>query len=99
MIKELIDFRNERNWEKFHTPERLAMAAHVEAGELAKLFQWGKSPDSQYAADEIADTGIYLLYLCEKLGLDFETIVRKKMEKNAIKYPVSGDPENYGWKE
>lgn len=57
MIKEitekLIDFRNERNWQAFHTPERLAMAANVEAGELAKLFQ---CPDPQDVADEIADT-------------------------------------------
>lgn len=99
MIKELIDFRNERNWHGFHTPERLAMAVNVEAGELAKLFQWGKRPCPQDVADEIADTGIYLLYLCEKFGLDFETIIRKKMEKNTIKYPVNGDPKNYGWVE
>ena len=99
MIKELVEFRNERNWHGFHTPERLAMAANAEAGELAKLFQWGKRPDPQDVADEIADTGIYLLYLCEKFGFDFETIIRKKMEKNAIKYPVGGDPKNYGWVE
>lgn len=103
MIKEitakLIEFRNERNWERFHTPERLAMAAHVEAGELAKLFQWGKNPDSQDAADEIADTGINLLYLCDKLGLDFEGIISKKMEKNAVKYPVGVSYKKYGWKE
>ena len=99
MIKELVEFRNERNWRGFHTPERLAMAAHVEAGELAKLFQWGKSPDPQDISDEIADTGIYLLYLCEEFGFDFETIIRKKMEKNAIKYPVGSDPKNYGWEE
>lgn len=103
MIKEitakLIKFRDERNWKRFHTPERLATSAHIEAGELAKLFQWGKDPDPQDAADEIADTGIYLLYFCDELGLDFENIILKKMEKNAVKYPVGVDSKKYGWKE
>lgn len=99
ITKKLLGFRNERNWQAFHTPERLAMAVNVEAGELAKLFQWGKGPGPQDVADEIADTAIYLLYLCDKFGFDFEDIILEKMKKNSIKYPIGDDTKKYGWVE
>lgn len=32
--KKLITFRDEREWQKFHTPKNLAIDISVEAGEL-----------------------------------------------------------------
>ncbi|EKD81351.1 MAG: hypothetical protein ACD_39C01850G0002, partial [uncultured bacterium] len=40
LLKKLIIFRQERNWEKFHTPKDLAMAAAIEAAELMQEFLW-----------------------------------------------------------
>ena len=34
----LIKFRNDRDWEQFHSPKNLAMALSVEASELVEEF-------------------------------------------------------------
>jgi len=38
LLKKLRIFRQERNWEKFHKPKDLAMAAAIEAAELMEEF-------------------------------------------------------------
>ena len=66
-------------------------------GELMECFQWKSDEeikeminiDSLDAVrDEIADIGIYLLDLCDSLGLDFEEAILNKLEKNEQKYPI-----------
>ena len=43
-MKELIDlinqFRDERDWRKFHNEKDLAISISLEASELLELFQW-----------------------------------------------------------
>jgi dCTP diphosphatase len=39
----LIEFRDERDWAKFHDPKNLAEAISIEAAELLELFLW-KTP-------------------------------------------------------
>jgi len=96
-IDKLIKFRNDRGWHDYHTEERLANSVHLEAGELAQLFQWGKSPRPERVKEEIADTAIYLIYLCEKYGFDFRSIIDEKIRKNAKKYDTGINPVDYGW--
>ena len=40
IIKKLLIFRDERNWQQFHTPENLAKSISIEAGELLECYQW-----------------------------------------------------------
>ena len=40
IIEKLLKFRNERDWEQFHTPENLSKSIVIEAGELLENFQW-----------------------------------------------------------
>ncbi len=40
MTQKIVEFRKERDWEKFHTLKDLAMALNVEAGEVAECFLW-----------------------------------------------------------
>jgi NTP pyrophosphatase (non-canonical NTP hydrolase) len=96
-IEKLIKFRDERKWQDLHTPERLANSTLIEAGELAKLFQWGKEPSQDLIKDEIADVMIYCLYLCEKYDFDIKAIINEKIEKNGQKYKTGVNPEKYGW--
>lgn len=97
--KNLREFADAREWERFHSPKNLATALAVEAAELLEPFQWLKEEESRqlvlYPADyqrvreEIADVMIYLLRLADQLEIDLEQAVEEKIRKNAEKYPVS----------
>ena len=91
---EIIKFQEERNWKKFHTPENLAKSISIEAAELLEHFQWGKEYDESEVADELADVLIYCMYMANSLNLDIKEIIRNKMKKNAIKYPISKSKGN-----
>ena len=98
IIEELVAFRNARKWGKHHTEAELARALIIEAAELNELLLWGEEADQERYGEEVADVLIYALYLCEKRHLDPATIIHAKIEKNAIKYPVFGSPEELNWK-
>lgn len=97
ITKYLIKFRDDRNWGRFHTEAELARALTIEATELNRLYQWGMAANAERLKEEVADVMIYALYLCEKRGIDPEQAILEKIEKNAIKYPVMGSPEEENW--
>lgn len=89
MIEEILSFRDARGWGEAHTPRNLASSIVIEASELLENYQWGEDlADEVNVKEEIADVLIYTFLLTEKLGLDVETIIREKLVKNAIKYPL-----------
>ena len=96
VLQQLLAFRKERDWEKFHTPKNLAIAISVEVAELLEIFQWTSDENAgeQLArertalVDEVADVAILLSYLCHDLGIDLDVAIQSKMEKNRQKYPV-----------
>jgi dCTP diphosphatase len=93
---QLRAFVAERDWDQFHNPKNLAMAVVVEAAELAEQFQWltpGQSenlpPETRTAVEmEVADVLLFLLRLCDRLGIDPLTAAQHKLALNAQKYPV-----------
>ena len=87
-------FISDRDWEQFHNPENLAKSVAIEAAELLECFQWDNEYDLEAVSDEIADVYVYLLDLCDVLGLDLIDITDKKMDKNALKYPVDKAKSN-----
>jgi NTP pyrophosphatase (non-canonical NTP hydrolase) len=90
IIDQLIAFRDERDWEKFHNPKDLALAISIEAGELLELFLWkdAGSADKQRVKEELADILAFAFLLAKKYDFDIEEIIHEKIEKNATKYPV-----------
>ncbi|MDP4093373.1 MAG: nucleotide pyrophosphohydrolase [Bacillota bacterium] len=97
-VKALIKFRNERDWEQFHTPKNLSMSIAIEAAELMEHFQWKteeeakeylKTENLEKVKEEIADVFSYLLLLSHDLDLDLNRTILEKITKNARKYPVS----------
>lgn len=89
IIDKLKQFRDERNWNQFHTPENLAKSVVLESAELLENFQWEHvREDRENIKDEIADIVGYCLLLCDHYGFDLETILKEKIEKNEKKYPV-----------
>ncbi|NCU33561.1 MAG: nucleotide pyrophosphohydrolase [Candidatus Moranbacteria bacterium] len=88
IIEALIKFRNDRDWQKFHTPENLAKSIVIEAAELLENFQWGMDfVNVENVKEELADVMIYSLLLCERFGFNLEMIIQEKIEKNRKKYP------------
>lgn len=90
LIKNIVKFRDERDWEQFHNSKDLALALSVEASELLELFLWKKNEDFNLdqLKDELADVLMYALLLADKNNLDVNQIVLDKIKKNADKYPV-----------
>ena len=90
IIKALLKFRNERDWEQFHNAKDLALAINVEAGELLELFLWKQAEQAKIEKikEELADVFAYAFLLAEKYNLDVKTIVLDKIKQNAEKYPV-----------
>lgn len=93
MKQETIDrirqFTVDRDWEQFHSPGNLAKSISIEAGELLECFQWSDTEyDLEHVKEELADVIVYCQNLLDKLGLDVDEIVNRKMDKNEIKYPV-----------
>lgn len=96
LVEALRAFAAARDWGAFHTPKNLATALSVEAAELLEHFQWLTDAQSQSlaaskkqeVAAEAADVFLYLLQLCDKLGIDLVAAAQAKMLVNAQKYPV-----------
>jgi NTP pyrophosphatase (non-canonical NTP hydrolase) len=99
-------FVEERQWRQFHTPKNLCMALAIEAAELMEHFQWLTAEESRTVAEqpeklaavgeELADVIGYSLALANELGLDVSTAIRRKMVKNAEKYPADEYRGRYG---
>ena len=88
LLNDIIEFRDKRGWRDHDTPQALAKSIIIEAAELLENYQWEDSkPDMENVKEELADVMIYALAMATDLGLDPETIIREKMEKNKIKYP------------
>jgi len=97
-LAQLITFRDERDWKRFHTPKDLAAALNVEAAELQEIFLWQpahagsdvrKDADQlARAREEIADCAIYLLLLSYELELDLAAAIREKILANEKRYTV-----------
>jgi len=92
----LRDFAKERDWDQFHSPKNFSMALIVECAELVEHFQWLTDEQSKRLPEEtleevsleMADILLYLIRLADKLDIDLIDVSNKKIELNAIKYPV-----------
>jgi NTP pyrophosphatase (non-canonical NTP hydrolase) len=96
-LKELLSllekFRDERDWGQFHDSKNLALALSIEAAELNELFLWKKESESEAVdqerlREELADVFAYAIMLAGRHGLDVSEIIKEKIVKNALKYPV-----------
>ncbi|WP_342431086.1 nucleotide pyrophosphohydrolase [Neobacillus sp. FSL H8-0543] len=92
--QKVLAFRDERSWKKYHNEKDLAISVALEASELLENFQWRTSEEAvtetrQNIKEEMADILIYLVQLADKMEIDLEEEVLRKLEKNAIKYPVN----------
>jgi dCTP diphosphatase len=75
------------------------MLVASEAGELLAEYRWvrgdeadarSQEPEARArVAAEVADVGLGLLLLCDRIGLDLVDAMKEKLAKNAARYPVA----------
>jgi NTP pyrophosphatase (non-canonical NTP hydrolase) len=98
-LRQLVEeFVSQRDWHQFHTPKNLAIALAIEAAEVMEHFQWldpqesrAVGHDAQKRAavgEELADVFCYVMAMANELKIDLADALRKKMVKNAQKYPA-----------
>ena len=88
-MERIKKFRDDRDWQQFHTPSNLAKAISIESGELLEEFLWDNDNfNLQNVKEELADVMIYCIHMANVLDVKIEDIINMKMDKNEMKYPV-----------
>ncbi|KAF8006807.1 hypothetical protein BT93_K0961 [Corymbia citriodora subsp. variegata] len=92
------EFAKERDWDKSHSPRNLLLALVGEVGELSEIFQWKgevpkglpdwKEEERVHLGEELSDVLLYLVRLSDICGIDLGRAALRKVELNALKYPV-----------
>ena len=96
VAKDIVAFRDERDWKQFHNPKDLAVSLVLEATEVLEHFQWKNAEEMaahveshrEDVADELSDTLYWILLMANDLDIDLVAALGKKMEKNRAKYPA-----------
>lgn len=70
-------------------------------GELSEIFQWKgevpkglpdwKEDEKEHLGEELSDVLLYLVRLSDMCGIDLGKAALRKVQLNAIKYPVSSN--------
>lgn len=102
-INEVLKFRDDRDWEKFHNPKDLAISVCLEAAELLEIFQWSAEDvkcesKTNRIKEELADVVNYCILMADACDLDLDEIVSEKVKVNNKKYPIEkayGNKEKY----
>lgn len=95
--REILKFRNARDWKQFHNARTLAASLTIESSELLEIFQWTKDEDLETTVknnlekikEELADVYIYLAIMVHDLDIDLGEAVIEKLKKNTKKYPLA----------
>ncbi|VAW19084.1 hypothetical protein MNBD_BACTEROID05-223 [hydrothermal vent metagenome] len=98
-LKEVVKkFRDEREWEQFHTPKNLVQAISIEAGELMEEFQWKTDEEiaeilkqedfHQKVSHELWDVIAFCLNFANVCNIDITQAMIEKMGQNRKKYPI-----------
>jgi NTP pyrophosphatase (non-canonical NTP hydrolase) len=98
LVREVLAFRDVRDWRQFHNPKDLAISISLEAAELLEHFQWKSEAEVEASlaapenrrrvGEEMADVLILLISLSDAVGLNLVEVARAKLVENARKYPV-----------
>ena len=94
--KQVIKFRDARDWKQFHNPKDLAVGLAAEIGEVLEHFQWknGRELDNylkknkKAISEELADVMHYVLLLADHLKIDIEKAFLRKVKINEKRYPI-----------
>lgn len=99
LTREILQFRDDRDWAQFHTLRQLAAAIAIEAAELQEVLLWKNDEQATEMLEdergakrirhELADLLIYTLLMAASVGVDPADAIREKLSHNGINYPVN----------
>lgn len=98
LLQAVLAFRDERDWQQFHTLPDLLVSLSLECAEALETVQWRtrqghelqlSEQQRQHLGEELADVLAYLLACAHKADIDLEAAFFDKLRKNAQKYPVA----------
>jgi len=96
LMRDVLKFRDAREWKQFHSFKDLAVTLALEAAEVLEHTQWKSQRELEKylkdhkneVADELADVLHMTLLLAEHCGIDLAKAFGEKMRQNERKYPV-----------
>lgn len=96
LTEKILEFRDARDWQKFHNPKDSAISLALEAAEVLEHFQWKSQEELQSylrtnkddVGEELADVLFWVLLMSHDFGIDILKASFKKLDKNIAKYPV-----------
>lgn len=96
LTKDIIEFRDRRDWKQFHNPKDVALSLVLEAGEVMEHFQWKNAEEmakhvsehKQEIGEELSDVLYWILLMSHDLKIDIVEALQEKIRKNNEKYPV-----------
>lgn len=94
-LNRIRKFREDRDWDKFHSPSNLSKAISIEAAELLEEFLWdNENYNREHVLEELADVMVYCIQMAQCLDVDLDEIINNKMSKNEAKYPIEKSKGN-----
>lgn len=96
LTKQLIAFREAREWKQFHKPKDLAVSLSLETAEVLEHFQWKSEREiEEYIkthkdeiGEELADVFNWVLIMSHDFGVNIANASAKKIAANEVKYPI-----------
>ncbi len=103
LTRQIVEFRNQRNWKQFHNPKDLAVSLLLEAAEVLEHFQWKNAEEMQsylkdhkdHVGEELSDVLYWVLLLSHDLDINIVKAFESKMKQNEKKYPVEKAKGNH----
>ena len=90
IMKEIVRFTEDRDWDQFHNGKDLALALSIEASELNEAFLWKKPEEVniEKVKEELADIMNYAFLIAHKYDMDIKEIILNKLKRNGEKSQV-----------
>lgn len=97
LTQEVVRIREERDWNKFHTPKNIAISLSVESAELLEIFTWKTDDESKCLNEselskvkaEMGDILFNLINLAQTLNIDLLQSGFNKVKEIEGKYASS----------
>lgn len=89
IMKQIVQFSKDRDWDQFHNGKDLALALSIEASELNEAFLWKRPEDVKIEKikEELADILNYAFLIADKYNLNIQEIILSKLA-NKFRFSV-----------